>query len=163
MVTFEAQHKTLKEKLLVFAFSATFNAFLITTVLAILDGGELRIVEGSFLTNVLVIWFIAALFSFIFLRNEERKGQYQSFSITEDSLTIERAHRTDKVMRDDIVFIHSDQHFYRIIKWHRFTVSTRNDGRRRITTIMLHQQQKETLYDWLKTSPYQPYLRIKNK
>ncbi len=163
MVTIEAQHKTFKEKLFVFSFSATFNAFLITTVLTILDGGELRIVEGSFLTNVLLIWFIASLFSYIFLRSEERKARFQSFSITDDSLTIQRVQRTDTIVRDDIVFIHSDQHFYRIIKWHRFTVSARNDGKRHIITIMLNQKQKDTLFDWLKTSPYQPYLRNKHK
>lgn len=143
------------------AGSALLNGAIIAAVLLVLDGGTLQLIEGGLVTNLIAIYAMAFLFSWLFLKSEQRKAQFEELTLEVDNVIIKRRMKTETIALEILVFIHGDQHFYRLIKRHRITFMHRTNGRRRISTVLLTHEQRDTLYHAIQGSAFEDFSRLK--
>ncbi len=149
------------EMTLLIAGSALFNGAIIASVLLVLDGGTLTLIEGGLVPNLIAIYAMAFLFSWLFLRSEQRKAAFAEMTLESHQVIIKRRLKTDIIPLESLIFIHADQHFYRLIKRHRITFLHRQNNRKRLATMIVTHEQKNTLYYAIKGSAYENYSRIK--
>lgn len=156
----QAPLNTLQMMVLV-AGSALLNGAIIASVLLVLDGGTLQLIEGGLIANLMAIYAMAFLFSWLFLRSEQRKASFEELALNKENIIIKRRTKTETIPIEVLVFIHGDQHFYRLIKRHRITFMHRTNGRRRISTVLLTKDQRDSLYHSIQGSVFEDFSRLK--
>ncbi len=150
-----------KQKLFLMLVASLMTSLFVFVFLFIWDGSDWGFIEGGLWLNLLFLYGLGLIFSYLFLGREFKKTADKRLKIAKGKAEI-----TDKIGKrsydnHQVINIRIDRHFYVFIKHERLTITFKTFGVRSKTheTFLLkqgdHDNLKEKIIEALKSSPAQ--------
>lgn len=147
MVELTSTTLSIRQKLYLILLSSLITTLVVFIFLFIWDGADWGFIEGDLWLNILFLYGLGLVFSYLFYGREFNKAENKHLKIEKGKTTISDTLGTRIYENNQVINVRIDRQFYAFIKHERLTISFKTFGIKKRTheTFVLKQGKHENL------------------